>query len=277
MILECEELRSTLEEQTGQLTATQQERDIAIATLNKHGLASQVTDHVMDHMTQLRQQNEELHTVIRQMRQEIEQLAETPDSQRHHNIPCQDDRSTLPTAGYIQYMENELIKIKSENRQLLERLQQAPPTGKPPTPSASPGRGSPSSPRTAGTGSAGERRQHRSHLIALSDTIAGLQREKGALELTVVQLKSKVEELETNLNGEQKQVSIIKHVDCNRTSAQVSLIPRPFPSISMLVTEKRFSVSNIEMLKSWEWVWRHVLYNVTMFKFYTNYKKLSLL
>ena len=212
MALECDELRSVLEERTGQLTAVQQERDIAIATLNKHGLASQVTDHMTDHMTQLqhlRQQNEELHAVIRQMRQEIEQLAETP-SDKPHPIPSQEDRSILPTAGYIQYMENELIKIKSENRQLLERLQQAPPTGKPPTPSASPGRGgsSPSSPRTAGASSAGERRQHRGHLIALSDTIAGLQREKGALELAMVQLRSKVEELESSLSEEQEQVGV---------------------------------------------------------------------
>lgn len=193
------------------LMATQQERDIAIATLNKHGLASQVTDHVTDHMTQLqhlRRQNEELHAVIRQMRQEIEQIAETPDG-KPHPVLSQEDRSILPTAGYIQYMENELIRIKSENRQLLERLQQAPPTGKPPTPSASPGRGggnSPSSPRTAGASSAGERRQHRGHLIALSDTIASLQREKGALELALVQLRSKVEELESSLNREQEQV-----------------------------------------------------------------------
>lgn len=213
MSLECEELRSALEERTGVLTATQQERDIAIATLNKHGLASHVTDHVTDHMTQLqhlRQQNEELHAVIRQMRQEIEQLAETPNGSKPHPIPSQEDRSMLPTAGYIQYMENELIKIKSENRQLLERIQQAPPTGKPPTPSlASPGRGgsSPGSPRTGtGASSAGERRQHRGHLIALSDTIAALQREKGALELAVVQLRSKVEDLETSLNKEQEQV-----------------------------------------------------------------------
>jgi predicted RNase H-like nuclease (RuvC/YqgF family) len=211
--LECEELRSALEERTGVLTATQQERDVAIATLNKHGLAGQMTDHVTNHMTQLqhlRQQNEELHAVIRQMRQEIEQLAETPNGSKPHPIPpSQENRSILPTAGYIQYMENELVKIKSENRQLLERIQQVPPTGKPPTPSAaSPGRGgsSPNSPRTAGTSSAGERRQHRGHLIALSDTIAGLQREKGALELAVVQLRSKVEELETSLSREQEQV-----------------------------------------------------------------------
>lgn len=210
--MECEELRSALEERTSVLTATQQERDIAIATLNKHGLASQVTDHVTDHMTQLqhlRQQNEELHAVIRQMRQEIEHLAETSEK-KPHSIPIQDDRSILPTTGYIQYMENELIKIKSENRQLLERLQQAPPTGKPPTPSLSSGRGgsSPGSPRTASASSAGERRQHRGHLIALSDTIASLQREKGALELAVVQLKSKVEELETSLSREQEQVGV---------------------------------------------------------------------
>ena len=191
------------------MMAVQQERDIAIATLNKHGLASQVTDHVTDHMTQLqqlRQQNEELHGVIRQMRQELEQLAhfsETPDSNKR-GVSRGQDKSVLPTAGYVQYMENELVRVKSENRQLLERLQQTPPTGKPPTPSISTGGRSPSPPRASN--SAGERRQHRSHLIALSDTIASIQKEKGTLELAVVQLRSKVEDLEISLSKEQEQV-----------------------------------------------------------------------
>ena len=189
--------------------AVQQERDITIATLNKHGLASQVTDHVTDHMTQLqqlRQQNEELHGVIRQMRQELEQLAhfsETHDSNKR-GVSRGQDKSVLPTAGYVQYMENELVRVKSENRQLLERLQQTPPTGKPPTPSISTAGRSPSPPRASN--SAGEIRQHRSHLIALSDTIASLQKEKGTLELAVVQLRSKVEDLEISLSKEQEQV-----------------------------------------------------------------------
>ena len=191
------------------MMAVQQERDIAIATLNKHGLASQVTDHVTDHMTQLqqlRQQNEELHGVIRQMRQELEQLAhfsETHDSNKR-GVSRGQDKSVLPTAGYVQYMENELVRVKSENRQLLERLQQTPPTGKPPTPSISTAGRSPSPPRASN--SAGEIRQHRSHLIALSDTIASLQKEKGTLELAVVQLRSKVEDLEISLSKEQEQV-----------------------------------------------------------------------
>ena len=187
--------------------AVQHERDIAITTLNKHGLAGQVTDHVTDHMTQLqhlRRQNEELHGVIRQMRKELEQLAHSSETADISKLTTPErDRHVLPTLGYVQYMEKELVKLKSENRQLLERLQQAPPTGKPPTPSN--GRRSPSPPRTSGSG---ERRQHRSHLIALSDTIASLQKEKGSLELSVVELRSKVEELESCLSKEQEQVCV---------------------------------------------------------------------
>lgn len=210
-------MKSVLAETTDQMVALQHERDIAIATLNKHGLAGQVTDHVTDHMTQLQQsrrQNEELHAVIRQMRQELEQLAQSSENDRvGHPASPRQDRHVQPTMGYVQYMEQELIKLKSENRQLTERLQQTPPTGKPPMPSSSTanGQSSPSPPRNQSNssgGSRGERRQHRSHLIALSDTIASLQREKGNMELSLVQLRSKVEELEARLSEEQEQVCV---------------------------------------------------------------------
>lgn len=205
-------MRSTLEEQTAQLAAVQQERDIAIATLGKHGLASEVTDHVTGHMTQLqqlRQQNEELHRVIRQMRQELEHMARLTESHTGKNHEQNGHNIMLPTSGYVQYMEKELIKVKSENRQLMERLQQTQPTGKPPTPTPSSRQSSPSPPHRSNSTQvgSGERRQHRSHLIALSDTIASLQKEKAGLELSVVQLRSRVEELETSLSNEQEQVS----------------------------------------------------------------------
>ena len=194
--------------------ATQQERDIAIATLNKHGLASHVTNHVTDHLTQLQQlqqQNEELHVVIRQMRQELEHMAHLSVTSTGKNHEQDGHNNVLPTTGYVQYMEKELIKVKSENRQLIERLQQSQPMGKPPpTPTPSSGQGSPSPPRTSNSAHVGpgERsRQHRSHLIALSDTIASLQKEKAGLELSMVQLRSRVEELEASLSNEQEQVS----------------------------------------------------------------------
>ena len=211
--LECKEVRSALEEQTSQMMAIQQERDIAITTLNKHGLASQVADHVTDHMT-LRQQNEELHGVIRQMRQELEQLAHLSETPR--GIIHEQDGHAPPTSGYVQYMEKELIRMKSENRQLLERLQQTTPSGKPPTPTLSSGQRSPSPPRTSNSAQvgSGERRQHRGHLIALSDTIASLQKEKASLELSIVQLRSRVEELETDLNKEKEQVCKLSCKEC---------------------------------------------------------------
>ena len=194
--------------------AIQQERDIAIATLNKHGLVSHVTNHVTDHLTQLQQlqqQNEELHRVIRQMRQELEHMAHlsVTSTGKNHEQDGHNNNNILPTSGYVHYMEKELIKVKSENRELMERLQQSQPTGKPPTPTPSSRQSSPSPPQTSKSAHVGpgERRQHRSHLIALSDTIASLQKEKAGLELSVVQLRSRVEELEASLGNEQEQVS----------------------------------------------------------------------
>ena len=190
------------------MMAVLHERDIAIATLSKHGLASHVTDHVTQ-LQQLRQQNEELKGVIRQMRHELEQLAQV--SEARNPSPSGQGGHAQPTSGYVQYMEKELAKIKAENRRLVERLQQTPPTGKPP----STGRRSPSPPRSSNSVGSGERKQHRSHLIALSDMIASLQKEKGSLELAVVQLRSRVEELEANLSKEQEQVRTVYAIMCN--------------------------------------------------------------
>ena len=48
--------------------------------------------------------------------------------------------------------------------------------------------------------------QHRAHLVALSDTIATLQREKLALELETLQLNTKVQQLEKSLTAYQEKV-----------------------------------------------------------------------
>ena len=149
---ECKDLRSSFEQQRAEMLAILHERDIAIATLGKHGLASQVTDHVTDHVTQLqelRQQNEELKGVIGQMRHELEQLAHASDARDHTH--SRRDGHAPPTTGYVQYMEKELVKLKAENRRLVERLQQTPPTCKPP----STGHRSPSPPRSSSSAGSG--------------------------------------------------------------------------------------------------------------------------
>ena len=163
----------SIEKLATDLQDVQQERDIAIATLNKHGLASDC--HVTDHMTELQQQNKELQNVIKQMRQDMEQVTNKDVS--------------MPTTGYTEYIESEMVRLKAENRQLSERLMKS--LGKPPSPGV---------PQVT-------KKQHQSHLIALSDTIANLQREKAALELTVTQLRSRMEELERELTAEKEQVS----------------------------------------------------------------------
>lgn len=136
--------------------------------------------HVID---QLQKQNSELHSVIRQMRTELEELAE-PTNQ------------VAASAGYIQYMEKELNDLKTRNRDLEEQVKTMgnPPSldmGKPPRPH------SPS-----------VERKHRSHVIALSDTIASLQRDKCSLELEVCQGKTRLEQLEGTIKDYKEKVRV---------------------------------------------------------------------
>lgn len=167
-------MRSSFEQLSSDLEEVQEERDVAIATLNKHGLTSD--SHVTDHMTQLQGQNRELQNIVKQMREDMEQLTNR--------------EVAMPTTGYVEYMESEVVRLKTENRELVEKLKSQ---GKPPPPSPPP--------------SSGGKKQHQNHLIALSDTIAGLQREKMALELTTTRLKSRIEELEREITDEREKVS----------------------------------------------------------------------
>lgn len=202
---ECHELRSQLDHQTQLMETMRNQRDAAIASLNKHGIScDDITGHVMDIQT-LQAQNEELREVIRQMRMELEQLSDSP-IQRDHHV-----NQSMPTTNYVQYMEEEVRKVKSENRQLTEQLQQAAAQGKPPTPNTihkkSPNQGekrrghsTPPSP------SVDVHLKHQTHLIALSDTIASLQREKVDMENKTREWKTKVEQLQDKLKEEEELV-----------------------------------------------------------------------
>lgn len=193
------------------------ERDAAIATLREHGVpCDNMSVHVTD-MQALQAQNTELRGIIKQMRVELEQLSDWSDH-RHSK--------DTPTANYVRYMEEEVRKMKVENRRLSEQLQQMAAHRKPPTPEAgkrksrsftledrkSPG---PSALQGAGqlqpspspsSGTRDVHRQHQSHLIALSDTIASLQREKSQAEALVQQCRGKVQELQSKLKDEQEMV-----------------------------------------------------------------------
>lgn len=205
------------------MQAVQEERDIAIATLRKHELVEEyqsvcqqggaARDHVTesrDHVIQqLKQQNKELHTVIHQMRREMEQLTDLPEQrdEKDEASPkmAQDDGRSILTTGYVKYMESEVVRLKLENQQLKERIQELFQTKKPPTPPPLGSKRCTSPPLTGDKPSKCES-QHRAHLVALSDTIATLQREKLALELETLQLNTKVQQLEKSLTAYQEKV-----------------------------------------------------------------------
>ena len=197
-------MQETVSQQCGIVQAVQRERDVAIATLGRHGLteyyqaacgegvaSSHVTD-PRDHVIQqLRQRNEELCVVIRQMRSEMEEITDWSEHPTNH-ITDKEHGQVL-THGYVKYMENEVLRLKTESRELSERLQE----GRKPPPSGD--KRKPPSPRRES--------QHRSHLIALSDTIASLQRERQGMEVEALQLRSELEEKEKTIAAFQEQVS----------------------------------------------------------------------
>ncbi len=217
-LAECKELRQTITQHSAIIRAVERECDLAIATLGRHGLTEQyhmdcqkemavgeasvghVTD-PRDHMIQqLSRQKEELHQVIKQMRQEMEQLTNWSDhgvDGKVHGISESKADTGLVTTGYVKFLEKELSRLKSENRQLDEKMQER---KKPPTPPSSSGERQRLSPSLA------LERRHRSHLIALSDTIASLQRERQGLEGEVRRLQGEVERKEERLVALGEQV-----------------------------------------------------------------------
>ena len=208
---ECVELKGQLEQQIQLAESMRTQRDVALSSLHKHGIASDDFDAKVADFQTLQASNEELRAVIKQMRVEIEQLSDLSDHRNGEN---------MPTANYVRYMEEEVRKVKSENRQLVAQLQQM---KKPPTPKrkgSSPAqedgkRSSQVRSRSPVEGEGGSSQsgagdvhlQHRGHLIALSDTIASLQREKADLENTVRHWKEKADKLQEKLNEEQELVS----------------------------------------------------------------------
>ena len=121
------------------MRAVQEERDVAVATLSRHGLVEeyqsvcQQEGVAQDHVTeakdraieQLRQQNKELHAVIRQMRQEMEQLtgfSEQRDNEPHHQTS---DNGEALTMGYVKYMVRAGQVPSSKVRQKLLQATQA--------------------------------------------------------------------------------------------------------------------------------------------------------
>ena len=206
LTLECQELRQKLSQQADTEESTRSQRDAALATLHQHGLSCDVAGHVSV-MATLRAQNEEFRNIIKQMRAELEQLS---DWSAQRGDPSAD---SMPTADYVRYMEGEVRTLKTRNRDLAEQLQQAAPLGKPPTPNSakkrtrSPVRAEKKPTDHTPPSSPAADTRHRNHLIALSDTIASLHREKTALESKALEWRKNAEILQESLKEEEELVS----------------------------------------------------------------------
>lgn len=177
------------------------QRDAAITILHKHGIScdQEIASHVTK-ITTLSTQNRELQSVIKQMRMELEQLSEWSARKG-----VQQDSQDMPSLDYVRYMEEQVKKMKSENRQLAEQLQQGLPQGKPPTPGCV--KRSPVGERKQATPTSVDvQTQHRSHLVALSDTIASLHKEKAEAECKTREWRRKVDQLQDKLKEEQELV-----------------------------------------------------------------------
>jgi len=145
-----------------------------------------------DHLiSQLKQQNSDLHDVIRQMRAELEDIAEP---------------SNPISVSYVQYMEREVQQLKGKNHELESKIQSKLVSAeKPPR--------SPSTERTKAANKDSEKAHatsggiHMSHVIALSDTIATLQREKNEMAVQLSQANTKTRELEQLVREHKEKVS----------------------------------------------------------------------
>ena len=212
-LAQCRELQEVSQQQETVVRAAQRERDVAMATLGRHGLAEEFQavcreagagDHVTnpkDHMIQqLQQQNEELRTVIAEMREAMEQV--TNRTEKTKKPASQVGAQAVLTVGYVKYLESEVVQLKAEKRELEERIQELLARKKPPTPPPSHNKGNITPPPSGDKQSA----RHRSHLVALSDTIATLQHEKVTLEGQVLRLQSEGQRWRETAQQYQQQV-----------------------------------------------------------------------
>ena len=145
---------------------------------------------------ELEQRNQELKAVIQEMRKEMEQCCVGGQG-----APLGGSRmGDAPySAEYVGYLEREMAEMKVEKRKMAEHLEELGARKKPPTPPPPP---PPQSPARIPSSDV----RHRAHLIALSDTIATLQREKCALEVEVMQLKGREEQLQDAIRLCQEEV-----------------------------------------------------------------------
>lgn len=206
-------LREELSQQRDVLDGVVKEKDVAIATLNTHNLYHDFLNHLEEVKGQvskpssshsmLIQQNEQLKSVVSSMRREMEQLSLQRLEQLSLQRPDETTNRQLPTHscshGYMKYLERELVSVKSENRRLRaegRQLQGGGECSRPPHPPQN-GERAHSSPHT----------KH-SHLMALSEAITVLQKEKKIVELRAIWLQQALAAVQTSLRAREEEVGL---------------------------------------------------------------------
>ena len=207
------------------LDGVAKERDVAIATLNTHNLyqhfladleevkGQPAESHDMSH-DMLSRQNAQLKSVIALMRKEVEQLSVTGDSGSSANQNAElSSVGVVCSQGYIKYLESELVAVKTENRRLRAegRGVRKPPLS-PQTTVGGSRHHSPPSPR------------HRSHLVALGEAMAVLQKEKTSVELRGVWLQQQLASCQASLRARTEEVYQLRALRVRPDQCQEKLL-----------------------------------------------------
>lgn len=217
---EVSALREEVSQQRDVMDSVAKEKDIAIATLKIHNLYQDFLNHleeVKGHVSKpshdssahimLSQQNEQLKSVISSMRKEMEQLSLQPPGQSMAG------ESPGGSHGYMKYLERELVSVKSENRYLRAQQGGGGRGGGGGGGEGGGGREATRPPHPPQFGGGDERLQSstpsptkHSHLLAMSEAIAVLQKEKKAVELRVIWLQHTLRAAQTSLRAREEEV-----------------------------------------------------------------------
>ncbi|XP_046573024.1 coiled-coil domain-containing protein 57-like isoform X2 [Haliotis rubra] len=123
-VAEVREKLREMEQKDMLINTLQRDRNIAMATLKHHGIPinkninvdSSVFEEESRHdLLQLQEQNDNLREVIRQMREQMEDLG--------HNLPTQPGSPTAPSRDYVASLEQEVTQLKQKLRKLKEELE----------------------------------------------------------------------------------------------------------------------------------------------------------
>ncbi|XP_071106451.1 coiled-coil domain-containing protein 57-like isoform X1 [Haliotis cracherodii] len=123
-VAEVREKLREMEQRDMLINTLQRDRNIAMATLKHHGIPinkninvdSSVFEEESRHdLLQLQEQNDNLRDVIRQMREQMEDLG--------HDLPTQPGSPAAPSRDYVSSLELEVTQLKQKLRKLREELE----------------------------------------------------------------------------------------------------------------------------------------------------------